>query len=1246
VQYASSSTEIPTPIQQSSFQKYATTLQSLPAGQNFLGLPHDTLSFNEVHKHQQRETSQHLVPPPPPLQQTEETEYSKKQKQIQETWQKLLREQQQQQDNWSPLPQPTEPPLPAFSYDQQAPFSGHSQLHNFRNQGSRQQQSQTEGSFRPNTSPHGDNGRSVGVVYRDNGREVSNLYTNLPSTADPSFNNQHASDDYSRPPAAALTSHRSRQQQPNSPNKNLTEKLQRNIERSKNNAPAVYPPSNTQGHFAAENDGSQPHAAGTHEVVLYSDTTSTPYDEYESVKLPMQTNNGKPETSDYQYDVYNERKPMDYSKKSYYDDEEVPEDRHPRLERPEPATGSETDSDTQQTRARSQVEIHSMNGRKQPHYKAGHSKEKLPQNQNRQPERQEPSEQTYDESHDSQKLPQREGFALPNQSGSYKTETFESDSDQKRTTLRAETATEDSFPHPPPEFYEDFGKFRDIENPFASLDFDFDAYLDTLRGNPSQASQQQSSKQQEIKNKEPPEVTYEIEDDSNEYTTHQNVVSTTTTGHPIIQQQTEPIQPVHIKPSRQTPSQGHTTEYIKEYYPPHSVKHVNNEDIQKHSEQAENQSHVHKQGPNITDTEIEQGNDYQKDHVTTTHTPQPGMVTVNRHMNPNPLTVPFYSGEDGIFYASPGNIQSQQLQTNHAGGSRDIQAPKDMYYKYSVQDDISDVIQSTEKVSHIISTSESYLQPHSDYRNSKGNVNNHGPYKSTVTTPFPAAEDTADTPHPGLEVVTTPSRGSKSLRRGSIRNRQQDPVHVYRGQTTGTRKTNDNTGNNTYYNDSVHQKKNVATQRQMQAKVPLAIPALAVSRPSTATASRSNKYQYQETDMLSTEFTPIRQVASLTQSNTKEKKMGHSHIQASVEENNTIKPLRDVKNERILQRHKPVTTAFYTSTVPSTAVTANVTTEYLSTSSATQYNDLETYNNWQDTTPYQKEFSNFELTIPKQTKYKVTDNTSESRFSAELDFTTPTLPEYTTVKLTNIPATRSTNARIKYSGVQTSERPSNELLESIYDIANTMFKAQYDSASENVYFEPSSESAKQDSVTELILLYPNITTTTIPSTSSQRPKHWRLVNKIPRPPAIINHVTKYSTSSTYHTTPETYTIRHRPSKDHPSLPVRQRIHRPQTMSLPSTAANVIITTALPSNDIDTTFSTGMKSSSPTRGQSPVTSRRLRRPTKTRVDMTSTEVYTDSDNSESFERPLPDVNRLNKKQQGGTMTAAPQRYSIK
>jgi hypothetical protein len=1226
VQYAPSTTETTTRVQQSSFQKYVTTLQTLPARQNSLELPHDTLSFDEVHKHQQRETSQHLVPPPPPLQQTEAPQYNKKQE-IQETWQKLLREQQQQKDDWSPVPQPTELLRPGYNRHQEVPFSGHAQSQGFENQSSRQQQSQTEGPFWPNTSPYGDSGRLVGVVYKDNGREVSNFYKNLPSAAETSFINQYASDDYLRPRAARPTRHRSTQQSSSS-NKNLTEKLQTHTERPKNKAPVIYPPSNTQNNFAAGNDGSLSHAVRPHNVVLEGDTTFTPYYEYESVKLPVQTNNGKPGASDYRDYVYNERKPTNYDEKSYYDDEEVLKDEHPRLERPEPATKSDTKSQ-HHTRAHSQVETKSKDGRKQPHYEAGHSNEKSPQNQNRQSERQQPSEQTYDGSRDSQKLPQREESAIPNQSGSYNTETFDSDSDQTRTTPYAETTTEDRFPHPPPEFYEEFNKYKDIENPFASFDFDFDEYLDKLRGNPSEVSQQQSSKE-EIKNKELPEVT-ETEGDNNEYTTHQNMDSVTTTDSPVIPQRPRPVETVDIKPERQSQSQESATEYIKEYYPPRGVKHVDNEGTGVHSEEVQNQSRSHKKTATNTGREVEQDSVYEKDHVTTTHTPQPGMATVNHHMNPDPLTVPFYPGDDGNFYANPGHIQPQQ----HAGESRDVQPPTDTYYKYSVQDDSFDVITSTEKVSNIISTSETYLQPHRDYSNSNSNADSHGLYESTITTSLPGAKHNSNPLHLDPEVVTTPSRGPKPPRRGNVRSRSQASAH-------DTRRANDNARNNTYFSATEYHQQNMATQPHKQVKEPLATPALPPSHLFNATAYRRNRYQYQEADMPSTDFTRLRPVASLTQSATKRKKMGHLHIQASVEENDTIKPLQDVTNERIPESYKPVTTVIYTSTVPSAG-----TTEYLYTSSTTQYSDWEPYNSWQGTTPYQKEVSNFELTIPTQPKYKIAGNISGSRLNSELDFTTQTLPEYTSVKFANIHATHGTNTPVTYSGVQTSTRPSNELLESIYDIANTMFKPQHDAESEN--FEPSSDSANQDPVTKLIRLHPNITTTvttTIPRTTSLKPRHRLPINQIKRP-AIINHVTTYTASSIHHTTPETYTIRHRPSKDHLSVPVRYRIHRPQTMSRPTTTANIIIATALPSNDTDAPFSNGMKSPSPTRSISPVTPRRLRHPTKTRVDMTSTEVYADNDNSESFERPLQDsVNRLNKKPQGNTMTAAPQRYGSK
>lgn len=384
-------------------------------------------------------------------------------------------------------------------------------------------------------------------------------------------------------------------------------------------------------------------------------------------------------------------------------------------------------------------------------------------------------------------------------------------------------------------------------------------------------------------------------------------------------------------------------------------------------------------------------------------------------------------------------------------------------------------------------------------------------------------------------------------------------------------------------------------------------------------------------------------VSSLPQSDTNPKKTGHSYIHISEEENGTFRPLKILKNERILQSHKALPTGIYNSPIPSP------TTQFLSTSSTTRYNDLETYNSWQSTVPYQQEVSNFELTTPTQSKYKVTDNNSESKFNSESDLTTQPLPEYTTVKLINMHDVPSANTPITYSGVQTSTRPSNELLDSIYDIAKTMFKPQYDTASENAYTGRGSEIANQNPFTKLIPFHPNITTTTISSTTHLKPRHRRPLNNIPRGPGIMNHVNKYATTSADHTTHETYTTRHRPYKDRLSLPVRHRTHRPLTKSLPSAAAaNVITTTTSPSNDIHTTYSTTMvQYPSPTQSQPPVMPLRLRRPTKVRFDVTSTEAYPDNDKSESIERPLQhNINRLNKILLGSTMTAAPHRYSSK
>jgi hypothetical protein len=626
------------------------------------------------------------------------------------------------------------------------------------------------------------------------------------------------------------------------------------------------------------------------------------------------------------------------------------------------------------------------------------------------------------------------------------------------------------------------------------------------------------------------------------------------------------------------------------------------------------------------------GSAFQNDHITsTTQAPQLGIGTLNRHTKPNPLTVPFYHGEDGNFYANPVHIQLQKPEAAHTGGKQDT-----VLRGYSVREENVDTIQSTERTPYTVSTSESYLQSHSN-----SNANSYEPYESTVTTPFSAGRDSAHSMHPGQEIVTVPSRGSKPPRRGPIRNRPHNSENIYASQSMETHKSNENSRKRPYYDDSEHHQQHVTKQR-VRVKVPHTTPVSSQPHPFT---SSNNRYQYHRTHTPSSELTlprPIeKQVSSLTQSDTIPKKTGHSYDHTSVEENDTIKPIKIVKNERTLQSHKASATPIYNSTIPSP------TTEFLSTSSTTRYNDFETYNSWQSTVPYQQDASNVELTTPTQSKYKVRNNNSENRFNSESDLTTPSFPEYTTVKLINMHDIHSANTPLTYSGAQTSTRPSHELLDSVYDIAKTMFKPQYDTASENVYTEPGSESINQNQFTKLILFHPNITTTTISSITHLNPRHRRPLNKLPRAPGIINHVNAYTTSGADHTTPETYTIQYRPSKDHPSLPARHRTYRPLTKSLPSTASNVIVTTTSPSNDIDTTLSTVVKSPSLTNRQPPVMPQRLRHPTKVRFDVTSTEAYPDNDKSESIERPLQhNVNRLNKIPLGSTMTAAPHRYSRK
>jgi hypothetical protein len=1139
------------------------------------------------------------------------------------------------------------------------------------------------------------------------------LYLDLPSTNNPDFSNHYRSNDYVKLTAPPRT-----RQQLSLLNKNLPEESQRNIKRPQNNIPAPRPQSTTQEHFATH-DESQPHAIKVYDSVKHSDTTPIPYDGYENLKSPTKYNNGKPHVDDYQDDLYDDRKPVNYDEKAYYDDE-VPEGGNPRLEKPEPKSESNFRN---HKRGSPEEETKSYNGRRPP-YKAGNSNITPPQNQNRQPERQEPLEETYDRSRDRQRQPQSKENVQPNQSDSYNTETLDknrpdpSNNEQSETSPHTETTTEDRFPPPPPEFYEELSKYRYIENPFASLDFDFDAYLDGLRGNPSPGNQQKFSENQEIKNNKPPEENYynsegdtvqsttylnlvsstttgkpktqqtatpvepvhikhsrptanhdqsteyikeyqevknrkppdetyyESESDTVKSTTYQSLVSSTTTGKPRTQQNTRPEEPVHIKPSRPTVNQGHTTEYIKEYYPPHRNQNIYNEDTETYSEEVENQEHNHHKKPIYTETETVQNSDHTAtithDHTTTTtHTPQLGKDTVNRHINPDPLTVPFYSGDDGNFYANPVHILPQQPEANYAAESKDTEQPTDIYYKYHIQEDNSDAIQSTERNIHTTTTSESYTQSHRDHSiNSNGKANHHRPYEPTGTTSFPPDRENENSLRPITEVVTAPSLGLKPLHRGPTRNRPQNSERVYVSRTMTTPTPKDISAKNTYYGGSEYRKHNATAQ------APLTTSASPTPHPLYTTVSSSNRQQYPASRMPSAEFIPLRPliepVTSLTESNDKKRKTGYSLIQASVEENDTIKPLRDFKNAKRLQSHNSATTTIHTTTLPPIT-----TREYLSTSSTTQYSNWETYNIWQGRVPYMQEDSKFDLTTPTQTKYRVTDNSSVIRLNSELDLTTPTLPEYRTVKLTNLYDIQSSFTPVTYSRVQSSTRPTNELLDSIYDIAKTMFKSQDKPLSENVYFNPSPESVNQNPVTELVLFHPNITTTTTSGTTRLKSRHRRPINKTPRPPDLISYVTKYTPLASDHTTPETYTVRHRPSKDHPSLNVRQRGHKPQTTSLPRTAKNITITTTLSSNDLDITFSSTLKSPSPTRSQPPVMPRRLRRPTKTRVDVTSTEAYPDNDQSESFERPLQDsVNRLNKKPLGSIMTTASQRYSSK
>ncbi|XP_069702425.1 nuclear pore complex protein DDB_G0274915-like isoform X3 [Periplaneta americana] len=1304
IQYTPSSTVSPPPAQQVPFQNYATTLRTLPAGQNSLGFPHDTLSFDEIHKHEQRETSHHLVPPPPPLpQQTEAPHFNSKQHEIKHSWQKLLREQQQQQDeDWSPLPHSTEPVPPAYNEHRQRT---HAQSQKHEDQAVRPQvtpQTQTEGPFRPNTNPYGDDGGFVGVLYKDNERGVSDrprlnpdLYTKLPSTVAPTYSSQqhrHQNNEYLRP---LSTSQNIRQ--PNIPNENLTEKPHRNVQRPQNQAPAhttsntrnVFPAqndgsqafahttsntrnifpaqndgrqafahttSNTRNVFPAQNDGSQAFAHTTsntrnvspaqndgsqtfavqnHDVVLHSDTTSTPYQEYESVKLPVQSSGqsykpGKPQTNDYQEEVYDDRRPQNYDDKSYYDDEVLEEERQ-RFERPETVRRPETNSGSQNyNRGNTQVETRYKDER-QPYYKASQN-EKPPQSYNREPQRQSSSEEAYEGNHDSQKLPHRE------QSTSQK----ESSSNEKRPTnqdkdAHVETVTEDRFPSPPPEFFEDLNKYKNFENPFANLDFDFDEYLDKLRGKQSSSSQENPSTVRGNNNEHSEVNYYQTENDSIKSTTQQNPVTTdevTTTRRPRIRQRPRTTQSTRLKP-RKRPTQTHTTEYIKEYYPPQNSENAYNQDASEgketHREELEDQRKNNQGKPDSTNVEIAQ-DVFEKDQSTsTTRTPYSGVATAVHPANPNPLTVPFYSGEDGNFYANPVHIHSQRPVENQAEGLKvhdtATLSPEDAYYKYSLEEENA-ALYTSERNPLIVSTT----QPHAQ------RVNNQESYESIAA---PGINNNAHSLHPILEVVTVPAQTSKPPRRGPLRRPEENverfPQNFDHDYTTKSA-VDVKVPKNSYYEDSLYHQQEVTTQSHTREKVnaPTATPLPSSIReqphPFTATTASSNIYKYHDSFNPSTELTPPKPLVEPVVFSTKPKKIGQLHNQGLVEENDTIKPLR---NERIPENHRPITTTTYTPTIPSTTTMTSTTTEYLTTSSTIQYDSWDSLNNWQSTTPYQKGNIDVELTTPTQPNYKISDKPTGQRFNSDVELTTSALPDYTTVKLPTTHVNHKTTTPIIYAAIQTSTRPSNELLDSIYDIAKTMFHPQSDvaipphQAGENVYFEPSSEHANQNPVTEFVLVHhANGTTTTIPTTTRLKPRRRRPINKTPRP--FSNPNAEYTTSNidlSDHTTPETYTIRRRPSKDHPSSHTRHRVRRPQTTPLPSTS----VTPSLPSNDVDVTFSTTVKSPSYTRSKPPVTSRRQRRPTKTRINLTSTEAQADNDKSESFDRPLQDnANRLNRK----------------
>ena len=1024
---------------------HSSTLRTLPTASNSLGFPHD--QFEEEHKHEQRETSHHLVPPPP--QQTEAT--------VQKGWQKLLQEQQR----WSPVTEPL-PPAPVRIE--------HANAHHpasFSTQSSRPPVSPTEGPFRPNTSPYGED-QLVGVVYKEPNREVSerprlnpHLYAKLPVADYPEpylsppapppqeVPNQNVQ----RPPQEAIQLNVQRPQQILRQNKHRvtsptqeipqqnvyrvpssTEEVpQQNVHRLQSSTKEV-PQQNVYRLISPTEEVPQQNIyrltspteevpqqnvyrlpgptqevprqnvhrlpSSTEEVprqnvyrvpssiqevsqqnvhTLQSSTEEVPQQNihrlpsstqevlYQNVHRLQSSTKEVPQHNVYRTSSPTEEVPRQNVLRLASPTQEVPRQNVHRL----PSPTQEAPRQNVHRLQSSTKEVPQQNVQKslpstrspitvEPNGNSGHQPFAV---QNREVVNKETSfpyeeyervklpagaeyqDALYDEYDDNayydDALPIEQESPQHNR-GKSQTETKYKEETQSstRTTAAPEQnhrpASEDNFPRPPTEFYDDFNKYSDIHNPFASFDFDFDEYLDKLRGKPSSTAKPertQETRGEEIRSKSVPTAETEV---------------TTTTRKP------------RIRPSRKRPA----------------------------------------------------GNQLASGNSDT--------VAGNNPDNPNPLTVPFYPGEDGNFYANPSHFRSE-TQSND-------------YYKYGVEE-----TQTTE-----------------------GN-----PSLRTVDSTIASVS----TQLPVQEVVTSPNFPRR------------------------------------------------AKPADAQRPVP--------ERPHPFSGSSGDIYE--EVTVPSTEFTPPKPVVTQNPVQTKPKKTFHQNYQSTFEENDTFKPVRQ-------------------KTFPNTATT----TEYITTSS-TQYSTWDPINSWQ----HNKD---------------------------ELTTTQPKYSDPTTTRYANSVGSELTSTLAQAS----STRPTNELLESLYDIAKSMFGSEHeDKTSDTLYIEPSSEATVTDEVT---------TTKARIKTRRRRPL---------KTSTSSSPVTEYPTTATNlddHTTPETYTVRRRPT-------MRQRVRKP-------------ITTTLPSNDIDTTFTTTVKSTQ----NRPPTGRRYRRPNKT-----TTEAYADNDKSESYDRPLQDnSNKLDKK----------------